>query len=409
MPLLNIPAWPFEPNWTSSVTEILEWMTDVMTSPTGSEQRRSLRYFPRRTFEYSAAIVGRERTLFDNMVVTYGAQRWYLPLWHDVSLLSGPVAAGSTALPCSDAMDSRLRPGSIAVMVNDSVFEQDLVEIASISSSEIQLVAGTTRAWPIGTRIYPALVAKLTDQPVATKRSDALITTELRFQVVEATPDPLSTDTGLPDSYRGFSVINVPPDEAKQLQAGHERLLLDLDNKFSIPIWVDTADRTFTYQQYAWVLEGRSQHIEFEGLAQHLRGRAIPVWMPTFMDDLRLAAPISAGASTILVERCGFTLAGGPRPDREDIVIELADERLYRRITDSAVDSEGREILVLDAPIASEIQLTAPVRICFMTLMRLNHDSIQIEHMTDNTGVSTVLATFRSAPDTRTADAAIFP
>lgn len=48
MTIENIPVWPIEPNWNEPVKETLEWLTDIMTSPTGAEQRRCLRKYPRK-------------------------------------------------------------------------------------------------------------------------------------------------------------------------------------------------------------------------------------------------------------------------------------------------------------------------------------------------------------------------
>ena len=399
MAIESLPAWPFEPNWSTSLTEVLEWLTDVMTSPSGSEQRRSLRYYPRRTFDFSIVADGDERSLLDNMLVTYGALRWHLPLWFDANFSTAAVAAGASTIGCLTAETSRMRDGGLAYLVGADVYDFEIVEIATIDSTTITLAAPTVRAWPAATRIHPVCVAQLTDQPSLSTRSDRLITTEVRFRMLEAGTAP--TGTFDPDTYLTFAVLAMAPDRRVPLSADYERMLVEIDNMTSIPRQVDSAGRPFPLQQYAWVLEGRAQHNEFEALLQHLRGRAIPIWMPTFMEDFVLAEAIVDGADSILVERAGFALAGGPRWDRQDIMIETDSEKIYRRITDVAVDSEGREILVLDTPIVGDFALTSVVRICFMALVRLNQDNIEIEHHTDTEGVSTVLATFRSAPDTR--------
>lgn len=402
----NYPVWPFEPNWSSTLTEVLEWLTDVMTSPTGSEQRRSLRYFPRRTFEFTLAAGRDERTLLDNLLVTYGAQRWYLPLWHDVNFLDVRLSVNGKIVICSTADTSEIEPGSIAVLIGDSPYDTELVEIEGVTSNGMTLVEGVQRAWPANTRIFPVRVARLTDQPQLAKRSDQVVTSEVRFQVVEATKD--AGPEIVTDIYSNFFVLPEPPDDRQPLDHGIERMLAELDNQTSIPIWRDTAARPFTYEQYAWVLQGRAELRSFEDMLRSLRGRSQPIWVPTFMEDFVLISPIADGATTLTTARAGFTLAGGPRWDRQDIMIETTSGRIYRRITNSAVDSQGRETLLLDNAIQGSYSLDQIVRVCFMTLMRLNQDSVTIEHQTDSDGTATALATFRSAPDTRVPDAASF-
>lgn len=409
MAIENIPVWPFEPNWSSTLTETLEWLTDIMTSPSGSEQRRSLRYFPRRTFEYTIAAEGSERSLLDNLLTAFGAQHWYLPLWHDVNFTEIPIAISGLRIVCSTVHTSKILPNSIALLMGDSPYDVELVDISAIADEEIILRTPVSRFWPAGTHLYPVRVAKLTDQPELSKRHDDLVTSEVRFQVVEANrAADIISPIGLTDIYQGRIVLSIPPDDRSTLNSGVERLLVELDNQTSLPVWRDTAAKPFTYEQYAWVIEGRAELSRFENLMQALRGRSQPIWVPTFMQDMVLAADVEDGDETILVEKCGFTLAGGPRADRQDIMIETLTERIYRRITASAFNSQGQEVLALDTPISSALSGQNVVRICFMTLMRMNQDSISIEHQTDSDGVATALATFRSAPNTRVPEAASF-
>lgn len=220
-----------------------------------------------------------------------------------------------------------------------------------------------------------------------------------------ARPDPA---TGLTDTYLDFLVLPVAPDEDSRLDVSFERMMEDLDNQISIPQFRDTAGRSFNVQKHAWTINGRAEHVQFRALLDSLRGRAIPIWLPTFMQDFKLAQSVPAGSSNIVVERAGFTQSGGPRWDRQHIMIETDTERFYRKIMLSAVTGEGTEILNVDQPFFDGIPMRSVVRICFMTLVRQNQDSVEIEHVTDTKGVSKVSTTFRSAPNTRVPDPAFY-
>lgn len=220
----------------------------------------------------------------------------------------------------------------------------------------------------------------------------------------------LSTDAaaGLTDVYRDFHVLTRESDWTDRGSRGQQRLLDTFDTGTGRPEQFDTAKRPFPTQQHHWVLDGYPDHVRFYNLLFVLRGRAVPVWVPTWMDDMRLTSAVSATSTSMRIARCGFTLAGGPRPEREDIMIETLDgRRFYRRITASAAGS-STEVIQIDNSLGIELTPQDVLRICFISLMRLDHDSIEIDHITDCEGVSEVSVTFRAAPNTRVPDAAFY-
>lgn len=211
------------------------------------------------------------------------------------------------------------------------------------------------------------------------------------------------TVDGLTDIYRGYSVLKTEPDESENLTSEFERIVDELDNRTSSPYQVDTADRSFETQQHRWFLRGRAEHRSIRQMFYGLQGRARTLWLPTFADDFVLVEDISAGDQAITVALAGFTLTGGPKADREHVRILFSDGTcIYRQIVESAQGSTT-EVLGFDRPIQRNAALSEVVQVCFIRLARLSQDSIDISHVTDIEGVSTVSAIFRTAPDDRRA------
>ena len=404
MALENIPVWPFPADWSSPVTETLEWLTDVSQSPSGAEQRRCLRYFPRKTLDWSVVAWDDERALLDNLLSAYGAGNWYVPLWHDVRI-SSDVAA-SNFIPCTP-WSFNMRSGTAIFIAGSSLFDYQIAEVSSLSQSGITLTEPLNRLVPGGSMIYPMTIGRLVEQPAQSALSDACTTAEPQFLVVEPPIDTGAAQpneaAGLSDIYRGFYVLTLQPNWSDRTERGQQRLLSEFDNRINAPARVDTALRPFPTQKMQWIVDGAADHNKFYTLLQYLRGRTNAVWLPTWMDDMRLSGPIQPNASNMSVMRTGYTLAGGPRPEREHFMLELIDgRRFYRRIT-SATSTSTNERLLFDDPFGELIEPSSVLRICFITLMRLDQDSVQIEHLTDMQGVAEAEVTFRSAPDIRTA------
>lgn len=405
MTIANHPVWPFPPNWTSSVSETLEWLTDVLASPSGAEQRRSMRYYPRRSINYTIAVEGSERTLLDNLLMSYSARDWYLPVWYDVTL----TTAQSTTINIPCAAPASIKVGTIIFVTGATVYDYQITEVMAVNGTGVTVSPALTRTVPAGTVLHPMTVGRLVEQPALTAMSDAVETAEPQFLIVEPpvdTPAPPIPDA-ISSEYRDFRVLTLEPDWSDRLDRGHQRRLDTISSEMGYPEQADTANRPFPTQSHKWVLDGDGDHAQFYALLQTLRGKAIPVWVPTWMYDMRLALASASGSSTLTVARCGFALSGGPRPEREDIMIQMTDgQRIYRRITAAATDSQGREILLLDQPLTYQLREDNVLRICFMSLMRLDQDSVEIEHLTDIEGVSEVEVTFRAAPNLRVPEAA---
>lgn len=184
MPGPIFPLWPFPPNWSGTVTETLSWLTDVLASKTGSEQRRSLLEFPRREIEYIGLHDSRERAKLDNLLTGTGAHDWMMPLWWDIHYLDYDVNQGTINLPISTALQGEFEAGGWLVLTTGP-FDSEMLQIGSINSNQIVLQDALTRDWSEGVKIYPLKRSRFTDQPQLSRKSDRTVTASYRFRVVE--------------------------------------------------------------------------------------------------------------------------------------------------------------------------------------------------------------------------------
>ncbi len=398
----RIVAWTFMPNWRDGVTERMAWLTEVLGSSSGAEQRRALRIAPRRSFEASVVLEGRERALMDMSLAAWGGRLWALPVWPDVQLLTGAVALGASSIAC--ATDNRdFRAGGLALLLGATAFDYEAVEVLSITSGLLQLKRPTQAAWPAGTKLFPVRTAQLAQQPNIRRLNNRLVQVVVQFNVAEACDWPVATGLTM---YRGAPVVSNKPHESGDLNNTAARLMLVLDNLAGIPRATDTADAAFQVQAHSWTLGGLSEQSAWRSLMYTLRGRQGVVWLPTHSEDLDLSALADAATSTIDVGAIGFTRFGLGRVGRRDIRIELSDgTALHRRITASAELSSSVERLTLDAPHgvilrpAGTSTNTTVTRISFMQLARLEQDEIELHHFTADDGVSRVQVLWRTRRD----------
>ncbi|STZ08605.1 Uncharacterised protein [Moraxella caprae] len=379
-------AWLID--WDKGVNESLAWHTDILQSQTGFEQRRSLRLAPRQTLDVNLLLHGQERTLFDLAMTAWASKNFVVPVWFYQAYLTTKINSQSRIILCDT---TQIPYGNFQyIMLIKDAFSYEVGEVGAVNDDQIILKRPLQHAWERGTQIFPALSAQLNGLPRLTKHSSQVMRTAVSLQAVDGVnlPDPVK-----PDTFRGYPVLSIAPNEVDNLTHSYERLQQQLDNLSGRPLFVDSANASFSLFQYRWFLVGSEQHATFYAWLNLLNGRQKAVWLPTFSDDLQLIKAISG--TRLEVANCGYTKFGQGQNGRQFVQIELHNgERFYRKIVLSE-ELGTVERLTLDEPFLNSISPHLVKRISFMSLCRLNSDTVNIVHHNDIQGLSTAEITFR--------------
>lgn len=387
--------WTIPPNWRDGMMETLSFLTAVMSPPTLIEQRRGLRVTPRRAFEMGFTVNGPIRSFFDMWLKRAGGQVFAAPLWLEYEKLTAEIEIGEFVLSINtDMTEFSLHP---AVFIQGSdPFDYDLIEVRTVSATEIELLNPVTKTWPAGTKVYPARNWEIEVQPQASRFGDRTYESRVKFQSIG---ENRCLDVEVPylDSYLDIPVLTLDPNDIEELTYPYERPTDTVDGMTGLRARRDILPSAITSQAYTWMTKGRLNRARFRKVLYLLDGRRVPLWVPTFFQDLDLAANIAADAVTMDVRRMGFTDMGGPIEGREHIMIRLVSgARIYRKIISSVlVGSGATERLTVDTPFGQAITPAQVRRISFLAINRLNSDDIEIQHHTDSHGAADCSIVFR--------------
>jgi hypothetical protein len=392
----RIVAWPILPDWgDDGMLERLSWLTEMLRSPTGVEQRRQKRIVPRRELEATLKVARRERSLLDLMLNSWGSRIFALPWWPDVQYTSTPLAVGATFIPCVTA-GVEWRVGSLVMLRGDSAFRYEAHEIDSITTSGIKITLGLKKAWPAGTGLYPVVSAELMEQPTATRITDIASSVPVHFRILDADFVGIAPEK----TYRNFPVFELVPEESEDLTGGYQRLMAELDNGMALPLNTDTAGKAFWAQSHRWKIAGRAAQQALRQILYYLNGRQKAVWVPTHAADLVIAAPISAVATVLTIENIEYNRFGVGQYGRRDIRIELCNGAVfYRRIVAASPIDEDTEQIELNAALGVDASAAAVFRVSFMVLARSDQDDVEIQHLTDSAGLTACQVVFRGVRD----------
>lgn len=389
-------VWPLMPDWAASVRETLAWSTEIQqASATGVTYHLGRRLAPVRSFDFEAPTNGQERRVIDMLMSDRAGGQWVLPIFPDQQWLRAGYSANDTFLAC-ETTGFDFRDGGLALLYR-AVNDWELLTIASVEASGLDLAEPLTKDWGRGARLFPARLARLRAGSRILGITDDVGRPRVSFVVDE----PCDWPAALPaTTYLTHPVLETSRDFGADGEVVYERLLSESGNGSGLPYVADVAGVALRSTPHVWELFGRAEQTAFRSLLYGLRGRQVPIWVPSWDSDLVPVASIGPGATSITCEWSGYALFGRQQPNRRDIRIELRDgTKFYRRVTSSS-EIGGQEVLGISSPLGQTVAPRSVRRISFMTLATLASDEIQIQHNTDSDGHARAVAPWKAVvPD----------
>jgi hypothetical protein len=350
--------WPFRP--VKDMSETIGFSTDVIRTYT-SEMRISRRP-ARQSLAFSYALRDPRLAKMEARLRRNPLGDWLVPVWHEATLIPSTVP-GQTIVEVDTAADYRVGGFVVFWSACDRVQVRRVAAIASGTitiSHPLDLVSGAAFA-------APGRVGFLMDGIGGSRirERSGISTVDVEFMIRDAV-DLSATDFV---QYLGRDVVTkcgtleplsfaVSPDIAlvdSDLGRIDRELSRDpIDGRFAL-MWRLSREKLWTVRQ--WL--------------HYVRGRDRPFWLADWQKDFRLAAPIDAADTTILIEPVTRT--------PEEMIgahIAIDDGEISPREVTAATVSGGNHLLAV-APLGRDI---ASAKVRRMRFVRLDSDLIEIGH-----------------------------
>lgn len=403
-PAMNLPVWLPRPNWADGVTESLEWLTDVLTSESGAEQRRKLRRFPRRTVEAQFLRAENDRQIIDISLVGMGRNEILLPIFWDKQTLVMKAPKGSLTIDGIFTHRYEFQPGKLALLRRPDTFDFEVIAIAGMQDDKLILAYQLKNDWDCCCELYPLSRARLLDSASVEARTRRVAGYTLRWELLDYLnveqswgDTPINTKSGL------HVMTGLKHNWRESLQFELDRVVFMHDNSAGITLVTDVGKNADQQMRINVTLNGREQHESFMKLIYAMSGQHQQFQMPTMMDELTLVADIDAAQGALAVKQTGYSMFGLVSQNiRQWIMIELnGGTRYFSRVISTRVLG-GVEYLFLEQTFGN-IKRKDVRLICWCPISRLGSDSVEITHRTDIEGVSEVVLAVRGFYDRRNA------
>jgi hypothetical protein len=364
------PLWPFTA--AESVSEVLEWRTDVLQARAG-EQRIALRSLPREIVMFRHRCDALDMARAAELVRAGFAEEWSVPLWHMaqqpmVDLVQGDLeialdtsvadfrAEGFAAI----ALDGReVMPVGISAVAADRII---LAEPLVLQAPTMTVSAGRVTVAPLRIGILASSL-----EIVRRRQNDGTVSaTFLLRDAADLAPLVLP-------SYLGYPVQTDPSLTRAPLTASLRRAVEYVDNGFG-PVVIDPLRDVFERGETITLkAQSPAERWALRRWLWSLRGRQASFWLPTWGRELQLQATMTSGSAQMRVAPVAELAAYVGRK----ILLEMPGGPRFRTIT-AAVAEGSVHRLTISSNLGDSVMIGT--RVHFMTLVRSDADRVEIEH-----------------------------
>lgn len=384
---LTLPVWTISPNWADGVTERLEFLTEILTSEAGTEQRRTTRQFPRRSFEMAFMRAGADRSRMDTFITAVGNGEFLAPLWHDQQRLRVPLTIANTTVQfdAGDLIHREFFPGDLALLSNGDPAVHEVVGVLARDAGAdlLTLAAPPTINWPAGTRLVPLRRAMFRDMPSISNATERVGMLSARFELTQPEMN-IAPSWGYCAPLWRFKV-----DRAEPVALDYGRTTFELDVGTGPVLVVDPGERTRIGTSARLRLRGRGAVATYRSFMMQARGRAQRFWAPSMLQDIVPQGDLSG--LTFDAEPTGFSeWMLGPQEARVMLAVVFNDGAppLYRTLVD--VTPIGATVppfrpttdrFTVDTPFPP-ISAGRIARVQWVVPSRFDQDSFELQHTT---------------------------
>lgn len=330
----------------------LDWLTDVLTGLTGTEQRRMLRQHPRATVEAMVSLEGDAQRAFEAGVAEHGIGPWEIPLVM-LKTTAQAALAGSGTLTVAHMP---VTPQSIRVGAQT-------LEVASVAAGVVTLADPLPADVTEGAEVTPLVEARLSDMVSLSRMLADSAEASVGFTLTAGLPGEAAT---LPQ-YRDHPVLEWCHNWAVRPTFALGRVISRVDPLLGVVATFDHPEITFPERSWSILTENAQDTADLFGLLYAMAGAMNGIWVPSGGQDVFVDGE---GVGWLDITAQGQTLA------RRDIRIRHPSGAIsYRRLTGITEPVPGIQRLALDSNLP---ETAIGAQVSFMALSRMTADLVRL-------------------------------
>lgn len=362
--------------YQSPFVEELSWLTNVLVSNNGTEQRIRLRKHPRAFIKANYPISYKNIQKVDNNLFGWLSKQWACPIWSESQLVGSLNGSNIINIPTSYV---DIRVGGL-VYIYDSNDVNETAEVESIYPSYITLKQPLINTYN-SAYVMPCRVGTIVGSPNKEfKGLDFILTLSFEFS------DNLSLGNGsTPTQFENEDLYVERTLMGEQFEDNYTTRVDIVDyetgavNRFS-PWQNIKKKRTLKY-----IIQGLEEISIFKKWLHRRAGRHRPFWIPSFEDDVFVTQTTLIVDSVIIKDNDYFAFS----KNRQHIIIFLKNGNTVPvKILSAVKINEAETQLILNSTI--NIEPLDIVSISYLSLRRFDTDKVSINWLSNRTIVADI-------------------
>jgi hypothetical protein len=380
----RVISFPFD--FERPFQERLSFLTNVLTSEAGNEQRIRARKLPRTVLKVNHLIPDDEQLRSQVLNKIYGTLGSFfaVPMFQWARDLVSDLSIGATVIPV-DTVEADFRDSTAAVthaiMLWRSPTDFEILQIAigGLTATDITVDLPTTIAHTAGDTLVIPLEVALSADPLAWEETrNGRITLKVQWLMEDVTD--LADLSSLPTNTDGVPVLDDPNFIDRRLSVELEKSVTVFDGGVGVVSPLGGRDAPQPRLVKGFNTRTRAAAWTLRLILYGLRGKQKSFWLSTHRNDFVLTTGVGAGDVNLAVLNTDYNLFVNSIGSWRGIRIELNDGTVFhRRITASAPGGiPGEEQITMDSSLGQAFAVVDVKRISLLMLVRSATDNVDL-------------------------------
>lgn len=353
----------FQIDWGMQPELRHSYLTEVIESWNGAEQRISLRDQPRLSATYQYGLTDADQYLFSNLVGNFSG-RYLVPIWPFQSELAEPVSRFDSKAIVPD-LSARVVPGCRVMLSDAETWEVCLV--ASAADGEVTFSDLVKKNYRSGSRIVPISQAWISEDVSSMAHGMDVEVTQVSFDFDEVEllrPAPV-------DDFAIFNdrrVLDIRPDRSRDCTLQYKRLRETLDPSIGRRYIHDRVQGAIKYLQFSWRFFDQQSRKRFDDFVELERGAQGEFYIESPLVGMQLAKDVEAQTLEITIAHANYKNFLKSNTFAPAIALKLYNGTvLYRNVESATQGLDNTEVVTFKESVENikidDVEYIAPLLI----------------------------------------------